>query len=303
MATSRLQASGYDIIGPNRTLGGVTVSRRDEAGRRSGRLTARAPRASRVTRWSSSTRATSASCSRAATTVPETGTVHDLATADFAPVVTHPGKIICQGLNYRSHILEMGHELPEHPTLFAKFREALIGAHDDIVLPAESDSVDWEAELALVIGTPRRGTHRRPRPPTPSPGSPSPTTSRCATGSTARSSGCRARRGSTPPRSGPWLVTPDEVGGPDPDLEIGCEVDGVVRQASRTSELVFSPADLVAYVSEFVTLEPGDLLLTGTPAGVGHGMHPPTYLRPARWCARPSGTSASSGTAAWPKRR
>jgi len=77
---------------------------------------------------------------------------------------------------------------------------------------------------------------------------------------------------------GPWLVTPDEVGGPNPDLAIGCDVDGVVRQASRTSELVFSPTDLIAYVSEFITLEPGDLLLTGTPAGVGHGMHPPTYL-------------------------
>ena len=81
---------------------------------------------------------------------------------------------------------------------------------------------------------------------------------------------------------GPWLVTPDEVGGADPDLEIRCEVDGVVRQASRTSELVFSSADLVAYASEFVTLEPGDLLLTGTPAGVGHGMHPPTYLAPGQ---------------------
>ena len=77
---------------------------------------------------------------------------------------------------------------------------------------------------------------------------------------------------------GPWLVTPDEVGGTEPDLEIRCEVDGVVRQASRTSQLVFSSVDLVAYVSEFVTLEPGDLILTGTPAGVGHGMHPPVYL-------------------------
>ena len=81
---------------------------------------------------------------------------------------------------------------------------------------------------------------------------------------------------------GPWLVTPDEVGGTAPDLAIGCEVDGVVRQASRTSELVFSPVDLVAYVSEFVTLEPGDLLLTGTPAGVGHGMEPPIYLAPGQ---------------------
>ena len=96
-------------------------------------------------------------------------------------------------------------------------------------------------------------------------------------------------------------MTPDEVGGPNPDLAIGCEVDGVVRQASRTSELVFSPTDLVAYVSEFITLEPGDLLLTGTPAGVGHGIHPPTYLHPGEMLGtRTSSTSASSATAAWP---
>jgi acylpyruvate hydrolase len=78
------------------------------------------------------------------------------------------------------------------------------------------------------------------------------------------------------------LVTPDEVGGTEPDLGIGCTVDDVVRQDGRTSELVFSAPDLVAYASEFVTLQPGDLLLTGTPAGVGHGMHPPTYLSPGQ---------------------
>src|SRR5436305_8953020 len=89
-----------------------------------------------------------------------TGVVHDLATAELAPVVTHPGKIICQGLNYRGHILEMGNELPAYPTLFTKFREALIGARDDIVLPAASQQVDWEAELALVIG--RRVRHASP---------------------------------------------------------------------------------------------------------------------------------------------
>jgi acylpyruvate hydrolase len=211
----------------------------------------------------------------------ETGIVHDLATADLAPVVTFPGKIICQGLNYRSHILEMGHELPTHPTLFAKFREALIGARDDIVLPAASHQVDWEAELALVVG--RRVRHA------------SGTEAADAIAGFTVANDVSMRdwqnrslewlQGKTWDHAtpvGPWLVTPDEVGGPDPDLEIRCEVDGVVRQASRTSELVFSSADLVAYASEFVTLEPGDLLLTGTPAGVGHGMQPPTYLAPGQ---------------------
>jgi acylpyruvate hydrolase len=211
----------------------------------------------------------------------ETGIVHDLTTADFAPVVTHPGKIICQGLNYRSHILEMGHDLPAYPTLFAQFREALIGARDDIVLPVSSQQVDWEAELALVIGT--RVRHA------------SATEAADAIAGFTVANDVSMRdwqyrsieflQGKTWEHStpvGPWLVTPDEVGGTDPDLEIRCEVDGVVRQASRTSELVFSSAELVAYASEFVTLEPGDLLLTGTPAGVGHGMQPPTYLAPGQ---------------------
>ena len=212
-------------------------------------------------------------------TAHETGTTHDAATADYAPVVTHPGKILCQGLNYRSHILEMGHELPEHPTLFVKFREALIGAHDDIVLPPDSDSVDWEAELALVIGTPVRRA------------STDEAAAAIAGFTVANDVSMRDwqyrtlewLQGKTWEHAtpvGPWLVTPDELDGTAPDLAIGCEVDGVVRQASRTSELVFSPADLVAYASTFVTLQPGDLLLTGTPAGVGHGMHPPVYLGP-----------------------
>ena len=173
----------------------------------------------------------------------------------------------------------MGHELPTHPTLFAKFREALIGARDDIVLPASSDQVDWEAELALVIGT--RVRHASPE-----------AAAAAIAGFTVANDvsmrdwqyrSLEFLQGKTWEHAtpvGPWLVTPDEVGGTEPDLEIRCEVDGVVRQASRTSQLVFSSVDLVAYVSEFVTLEPGDLILTGTPAGVGHGMHPPVYLQP-----------------------
>ena len=211
----------------------------------------------------------------------ETGAVRDVASAEYAPVVTHPGKVLCQGLNYRSHILEMGHPLPEHPTLFVKFREALIGAHDDIHLPPESDATDWEAELALVIG-------RRVRRASPAEGAEAIAGFTVANDVTMRDWQYRSLewlQGKTWERStpvGPWLVTADEVGGPAPDLAIGCEVDGVVRQASRTAELVFSPADLVAYASTFVTLEPGDLLLTGTPAGVGHGMDPPVYLAPGQ---------------------
>lgn len=206
------------------------------------------------------------------------GREHPLASAAFAPVVTNPGKIICQGLNYRSHILEMGHELPTHPTLFAKFADALIGAHDPIVIPSLSDRVDWEAELALVVG--RTVRHA----------SPEEAADAIAGFTVANDVSMRDwqhrslewLQGKTWEHAtpvGPWIVTPDEVGGTRPDLPIRCEVDGVVRQESRTGELVFSPADLVAYASEIVTLRPGDLILTGTPGGVGHARRPPVYLQ------------------------
>jgi len=209
------------------------------------------------------------------------GREHALASADFAPLVTHPGKIICQGLNYRNHILEMGHELPTHPTLFAKFADALIGAHDAIVIPALSDQVDWEAELALLIG--RTVRHA----------SADEAAAAIAGFTVANDVSMRDwqhrslewLQGKTWERTtpvGPWLVTPDGVGGSTPDLAIRCEVDGLVRQESRTGELVFTPVDLVAYASQVVTLRPGDLLLTGTPGGVGHAHHPPVYLQPGQ---------------------
>ena len=92
-----------------------------------------------------------------------------VAEADFAPVVTRPGKVICVGLNYRAHILETGRELPEYPTLFAKFADTLLGPRDDLVLPSVSQRVDWEVELGVVIGRPSTGPRRR-RPRRPSPG-------------------------------------------------------------------------------------------------------------------------------------
>jgi len=199
---------------------------------------------------------------------PETGAVHNLATADFAPLVTHPGKILCQGLNYRNHILEMGHELPTHPTLFPKYREALIGAHDDIVLPAASSAVDWEAELALVIGT--RTRHA------------SPTEAADAIAGFTVANDISMRdwqnrtlqwlQGKTWEHStplGPWLVTTDES--PGPSREISCEVDGEQMQKADTADMVFGPATLVSYISTILTLEPGDVIATGTPSGVGAG--------------------------------
>lgn len=208
------------------------------------------------------------------------GAVHDAATADLAPVVPRPGKVICLGLNYESHILETGRDLPAHPTLFAKFADSLTGPRDPIVLPRVSEKVDWEAELAFVIGTEARRVNGAEA-------------EAAIAGFTVLNDVSmrdwqyrtlqwlqgKAFERSTP--LGPALVTPDEMGGAA-DLEISCSVDGEVMQRSRTSDLVFRPADIVAYVSQFVTLRPGDVIATGTPGGVGAVRTPPVFLQPGQ---------------------
>ena len=206
------------------------------------------------------------------------GAAHDAAGADFAPLVLNPGKIVCVGLNYRHHILEMGREIPEFPTLFAKYPEALIGPSDDIQLAPESDSVDWEAELAVVIGA----TVRRAR------GS----SAEAAIAGFAVLNDVTMRdwqyrtmmwdqgktwEATTP--LGPYLVTPDELpGGVRPALDLSCLVNDEMVQSANTGDLVFDPVALVEYISTILTLRPGDVIASGTPGGVGHARKPPRYL-------------------------
>jgi acylpyruvate hydrolase len=207
-----------------------------------------------------------------------TGVEHATDGADYAPVVLDPGKVICVGVNYADHIAEMGREAPDFPTLFAKFTDALIGARDVIVLPAVSEMVDWEVELAVVVGRDIR--HATPEGAAAAIGGftvANDISMRDWQNRTTQWLQGKTFEHATP--VGPWMVTPDEVGGSAPDLELTCEVDGVPRQRSRTSHLVFGPAAIVAYVSDIVTLRPGDLVLTGTPGGVGQAMNPPVYLR------------------------
>lgn len=195
----------------------------------------------------------------------------------WAPVVPRPGKIICVGLNYRDHILEMGRELPEYPTLFAKFAEALVGADEDVQLPGGSEKVDWEAELALVIG-------RRTRKADMQEAAGAIAGFSVANDVSARDFQRRTTQwlqgktfdATTP--LGPFLVTTDETG-TNPDLELRCSVNGVVKQKAGTGDLVFNPVDLVSYISSITTLNPGDVILTGTPGGVGDGMDPKEYLK------------------------
>jgi acylpyruvate hydrolase len=198
--------------------------------------------------------------------------------ADFAPVVPRPGKIICVGLNYRSHILETGRDLPEYPTLFAKFTDTLLGPGDDLVLPSVSERVDWEVELGAIIGQPLyRATPEQASAAIAGYTVVNDVSMRDWQRRTLQWLQGKMFERSTP--AGPYLVTPDEVDDAA-DLEVICEVDQDVMQQSRTSDLLFGPAEIISYASQAITLRPGDLIATGTPGGVGHARKPPVYLQP-----------------------
>jgi len=210
----------------------------------------------------------------------EAGPVHAVDEVDLAPVVPRPAKVFCLGLNYRAHILEMGHELPDHPTVFSKYAIALVGAHDDIWLPAESSAVDWEAELGIVIGRAvRRASAAEARDAIAGYTVVNDVSMRDWQYRTAQWDAGKTWEHATP--VGPWLVTPDEVDHAT-DLRVTCDVDGERMQDGSTADLLFDPVETVRYLSTICTLEPGDLISTGTPAGVGHGRTPPVYLRPGQ---------------------
>jgi acylpyruvate hydrolase len=203
------------------------------------------------------------------------GPSHPLDGLDYAPLVPSPEKIICVGLNYRDHVLEMGNQLPDYPTVFAKFAPALVGAHDDIVLPRASTAIDWEVELTVVIG--RSVRHATPEQAEAAIAGYTVLNDVSVRDFQRRTS--QFLQGKTFERTtplGPWLVTPDEL--PDGGWEVSTVLDGETVQRSSTKELVFSPVDLIVYLSGIVTLNPGDVIATGTPGGVGHARKPPRYL-------------------------
>ncbi|HWM59844.1 MAG TPA: fumarylacetoacetate hydrolase family protein [Pseudonocardia sp.] len=203
------------------------------------------------------------------------GPAHGLGELDYAPLVPAPEKIICVGQNYRDHVLEMGNAVPEYPTVFAKYAPALIGAHDDIVLPVVSDKVDYEAELTVVIGRPvRHATAEQAGAAIAGYTVLNDVSVRDWQLRTPQFLQGKTFESSTP--VGPWLVTTDEL--PAGGWEISSTLDGETMQHSNTDQLLFSAIDLICYLSQIVTLNPGDLIATGTPGGVGHARTPPRYL-------------------------
>ena len=189
------------------------------------------------------------------------------------------GKVIGVGLNYRDHAEETGLPLPKEPTLFLKATSSLCGPNEDVVIPRDSKGIDWEVELGVVIGTP--GVY---------------IVERLALDHVAgyilgidfserdfqfnrAGQGFKGKCCDTFGPLGPWLVTRDEI--PDAQtLGLRLSVNGVEKQNGSTRDMIFSVAALVSYISRFMSLHPGDVILTGTPAGVGLGQKPPTYLKP-----------------------
>jgi 2-keto-4-pentenoate hydratase/2-oxohepta-3-ene-1,7-dioic acid hydratase in catechol pathway len=203
---------------------------------------------------------------------------YPLSDADFAPLVPNPSKIVCVGLNYRNHILEMGRDLPEYPTLFAKFADTLIGANDDIARPPETERWDWEAELAIVIGRPVRRAKRQQAVDAIAGFTVlNDVTARDWQSRTSEWLQGKIWDASTP--VGPFLVTPDELPGTtSPELRITLTVDGQTMQQDTTADLLFGPVQLVEYISTIIRLNPGDIIATGTPGGVGQARKPPRFL-------------------------
>jgi 2-keto-4-pentenoate hydratase/2-oxohepta-3-ene-1,7-dioic acid hydratase in catechol pathway len=193
------------------------------------------------------------------------------------PPVPHPKKILCIGINYEAHRIEMGREKPLHPVVFVRFATTLVGHEQAIVKPSESDRLDWEGELAVIIRERGRKVKAERA------------LSIVAGYSCFDDASVRdwQRHGSqfTPGKNfdatggfGPWMVTADEI--PDPSgLELSTRVNGERVQHASTADMTFSVPELIEYISTFCTLEPGDVIATGTPSGVGDQRTPPRYLK------------------------
>jgi len=200
---------------------------------------------------------------------------HKMSEVAFLPAIPDPQKILCAGINYRSHAAETGRELPKQPSMFIRFSETLVGHDGEMIRPAVSDHFDFEGELAVVIG--RGGRHIKPE-----------QALAHAAGYTCFVDGSvrdyqkfSVTSGKNFPGTGPlgpWVVTADEI--PDPSrLTLMTRLNGREVQRSGTDMLIYSVPQIIAFCSDFTTLSPGDIIATGTPEGVGHGRTPPLWMK------------------------
>jgi 2-keto-4-pentenoate hydratase/2-oxohepta-3-ene-1,7-dioic acid hydratase in catechol pathway len=196
----------------------------------------------------------------------------------YGPCVANPGKIICVGLNYRRHAVESGMAIPTSPILFPKYSNAIAAPGEPVLLPANAMEYDYEAELGVVIGRRAKNVSEQE--------ALNYVLGYCNLNDlSARDLQFRTSQwllGKTLDQFmpiGPYLVTPDEVGDPQA-LDIRCWVNGALRQNSSTADMIFSVAYLVSYLSQYMTLEPGDVIATGTPEGVVFGMQEKQWLKP-----------------------
>jgi 2-keto-4-pentenoate hydratase/2-oxohepta-3-ene-1,7-dioic acid hydratase in catechol pathway len=194
--------------------------------------------------------------------------------------IAKPSKVVCIGLNYADHAAESGSEIPPEPVVFFKAPNTVVGPDDDVLLPIGGEKTDWEIELGVVMGA-----QARYLPDTQAAGD---VIAGYAVSNDVSERAFQLERGGQWVKGkscetfnplGPWLVTPDEIGDPH-QLDLWLTVNGERLQDSTTANMVFSVYHLVWYLSQFMVLEPGDLINTGTPAGVGLGLKPPRYLQP-----------------------
>ena len=198
----------------------------------------------------------------------------------LGPCIARPSKILCAGLNYRDHAAESGMPIPDEPILFTKATSSMVGPNDAIVIPRGSEKTDWEVELAIIIG--RKASYV-------SEADALQHVAGYAVMNDVSERAWQLERGGqwlkgksadTFAPLGPWLVTSDEVENPD-NLKLWLKRNGELIQNSSTAQMIFGVAHLVSYISQFMTLLPGDIISTGTPPGVGMGFKPtPIYMQP-----------------------